>query len=219
MGNAGLSGGSSDSGGSRDSGDRRALLVPRGPSLRRRRERKSRIRRASRSSCRQSQQTAFPAGNPRNDVCAGMMGATARAKPGQQPNRAWATFGSTGLSPPAIAVSGPTVYHWVVSRSLELSLSKVLFNFPSPNLSYVTKQPDSRIEGRRSPSAPTESGTRCGRPRSRELRTTRDENERLPSTHAPHVPKPFTCDGIRRWASPGSLAVTKGIHAKRDHAQ
>lgn len=110
------------------------------------------------------------------------------------------------------------------------SLSKVLFNFPSrylstiglvpvfslgwslpPDLGCVPKQPDSRIEGRRSPSAPNGPGTRRGRPRSRELRTMRDENERLPSTHAPHVPKPFTCDGIRRWASPGSLAVTKGI--------
>lgn len=110
------------------------------------------------------------------------------------------------------------------------SLSKVLFNFPSrylstiglvpvfslgwslpPDLGCVPKQPDSRIEGRRASSAPNGPGTRRGRPRSRELRTTRDENERLPSTHAPHVPKPFTGDGIRRWASPGSLAVTKGI--------
>ncbi|CAE1255625.1 unnamed protein product [Acanthosepion pharaonis] len=31
------------------------------------------------------------------------MGAAARAKPEQQPNRVCATFGSTGLSPPAIA--------------------------------------------------------------------------------------------------------------------
>ncbi|CAE1293360.1 unnamed protein product [Acanthosepion pharaonis] len=110
------------------------------------------------------------------------------------------------------------------------SLSKVLFNFPSrylstiglvpvislgcslaPDLGCVPKQPDSRIEGRRLPSVANGPGTRRGRPRSRELRTTRDENERLPSTHAPHVPKPFACDGIRRWASPGSLAVTKGI--------
>lgn len=74
------------------------------------------------------------------------------------------------------------------------SLSKVLFNFPSrylstiglvpvfslgwslpPDLGCVPKQPDSRIEGRRSPSAPNGPGTRRGRPRSRELRTTRDE--------------------------------------------
>ena len=74
------------------------------------------------------------------------------------------------------------------------SLSKVLFNFPSrylstiglvpvfslgwslpPDLGCVPKQPDSRIEGRRSLSAPNGPGTRHGRPRSRELRTTRDE--------------------------------------------
>ena len=74
------------------------------------------------------------------------------------------------------------------------SLSKVLFNFPSrylstiglvpvfslgwslpPDLGCVPKQPDSRIEDRRSPSAPNGPGTRRGRPRSRELRTTRDK--------------------------------------------
>jgi len=79
-------------------------------------------------------------------------------------------------------------------RVLLNSLSKVLFNFPSrylstiglvpvfslgwslpPDLGCVPKQPDSRIEGRRSLSAPNGPGTRHGRPRSRELRTTRDE--------------------------------------------
>ena len=74
------------------------------------------------------------------------------------------------------------------------SLSKVLFNFPSrylstiglvpvfslgwslpPDLGCVPKQPDSWIEGRRSLSAPNGPGTRRGRPRSRELRTTRDK--------------------------------------------
>ncbi|CAE1173802.1 unnamed protein product [Acanthosepion pharaonis] len=61
----------------------------------------------------------------------------AKAKPGQQPNRVWATFGSTGLSPPAIAVSGPTPFTPGRFHVLLNSLSKVLFNFPSRYLSTI----------------------------------------------------------------------------------
>ena len=77
-----------------------------------------------------------------------------------------------------------------------------------PDLGCVPKQSNFQIKGRHSLSIPKEPGTYHKQPRSRELQTTRDKNKQLPLTHTPHVPKPFSCNRIRGWASPGSLTIT-----------
>lgn len=65
---------------------------------RRRRERKSRIRRASRSSCRRQscRQTAFPAGDPQNDVRAGLRWAP---PPERSPGNNQIEFGPRSAAP------------------------------------------------------------------------------------------------------------------------
>ncbi|CAE1313186.1 unnamed protein product [Acanthosepion pharaonis] len=73
-------------------------------------------------------QTSSPEGDHRNDVRAGLMGGCRPSETQAKPNRVWATFGSTGLSPPRSSERSPFTpgrFHVLLN-----SLCKVLSTFP-----------------------------------------------------------------------------------------